>query len=105
MVRSAVPRDPGRREELPAGTGPLKQSTEVDLDKVAAIATSVGDLPAGAPVAGRDAYLVMALWLLCEVEGGTARLEDITFEPDHYLVGCGKATWDLPASKTDVRAL
>ena len=83
------------------GQGPDKQSDEIDLDALARCTAPVRLRP-GWPAAGKDVALAMGCWLLREVEGGTARIADISFAPG---VGCGRSTWRLPCSKTDIRAL
>ena len=84
------------------GQGPDKQSTEVNLDKLARNVTRLSKHSSKWPVAGQDALLAMGHWMLREIEGGTARLADVTFLEG---TGCGRAAWTLPCSKTDLRAL
>ena len=83
------------------GQGPDKQSEELDLDALARCTSPVRLRP-GWPIAGKDVALTMGCWMLREVEGGTARLNDVSFQNGR---GCGRSTWRLPCSKTDVRAL
>ena len=83
------------------GQGPSKSSGELDLDALARSSATVRLRP-GWPVAGKDVALTMGCWMLREVEGGTARIADVTFTTG---LGCGRSTWRLPCSKTDVRAL
>ena len=83
------------------GQGPDKQSDELDLDALARCAVPLRRR-AGWPLADKDTALVMGFWLLREIEGGTARLTDISFKPG---TGCGRSTWNLPCSKADVLAL
>ena len=83
------------------GQGPDKQSAELDLDELAKFTGKIV-CSRGWPIAGRDVILVMGCWMLREIEGGTARLGDVTLSPG---TGCGRAAWQLPCSKTDVRAL
>ena len=84
------------------GQGPDRQSAELDLDKMAQLARGPRGDDRRWPAAGVDAVLVQGLWLLREVEGGTARLDDVRILSGH---GCGRASWLLPCSKTDPRAL
>ena len=84
------------------GQGPDWQSVELDLDKLANLTTTVPGMDRRWPAAGRDAVLILGLWLLREIEGGTARLSDVRLLPGQ---GCGRASWHLPCSKTDQRAL
>ena len=84
------------------GQGPDKQSAEVNLDDMATLSDDKGKFSAYWPAVGKDAFLVMGLWLLREIEGTTARLGDVVLRDGR---GCGTASWALPFSKMDVRAL
>ena len=84
------------------GQGPDKQSAELDLDDVAKLNGVMKHRHPGWPAAGPDVVLAMGCWLLREVEGGTARLGDVSLVLGE---GCGRAIWQLPCSKMDVRAL
>ena len=83
------------------GQGPDKQSAEVDLDDLAAFNGGTKKKNSKWPVAGKDVVLTMCYWMLREVEGGTARLVDVQILEG---AGCGRACWNLPCRKTDVRA-
>ena len=84
------------------GQGPDKQSAEVDLDEMAKLAPVTSKYSVYWPAVGKDAFLVMGLWLLREMEGTTAKLGDVVLKEGR---GCGTASWTLPFSKTDVKAL
>lgn len=84
------------------GQGPDKQSAEINLDELARSGVKIPKYDVKWPAAGQDALLVMGYWMLREVEGGTARLADVALLPGR---GCGRTSWTLPCSKTDLRAL
>ena len=86
------------------GLGPAQQADPFDLDKVMGIKEP--DLAAiaagGGPGLPRQTVLVASWWLMREIEVGTAACTQFTFMEG---AGCGSATLDLPASKTDQQAL
>ena len=91
------------------GKGPDKQADAFPLE---AFVTPSGLLPTERfrqqywPAAGFDAVIVSCAWLLREVESSSALLSAIVVhEPTDEPGSKSWVTWDLPASKTDIRAL
>ena len=83
------------------GMGPGRQSAALDLTKVAGLKLSVWEpLATGGPVNPRALIVAGSFFLTREIEAGNALLADCSFN-----IADRSVSWNLPASKTDVKAL
>jgi hypothetical protein len=87
------------------GLGPPLRAAPFDLEAVAGVDAEVLQLKVdiGGPVNAKDTVLVASGWMLREIEVASALVEQLGI--DVTAEGCGTATFDLPVSKSDVRAL
>jgi len=90
------------RRAVTRGIGPARQSAMIDL-AAAFIALKCHDgqpLCTGGPVGFRNALVCGAFWMLRELEISSALVRHVSVD-----AGSQSIEWNLPASKTDVKAL
>jgi len=83
------------------GIGPSRQSAALDLPKVFVTLTGSGTpVSPGGPLGGRSLITCGCFWMMRELEISCARVGHVTVHMEDKAV-----SWNLPVSKTDVRAL
>ncbi|CAK0883768.1 unnamed protein product, partial [Prorocentrum cordatum] len=91
------------RRSCERGLGPDRKVEGIAMESLAQLLTDVTPLVAGGPANPRLALLAGAWWLTREIELSAAPAHMVTFHAG--TDGRLAATWLLPASKTDARAL